>query len=75
MTYTNLTLGELLSSDNETIKRHAVGILKQLQKNYKIKGNDCNLGGDARHCDDCVYGCEYCFNPITGNCEIRKDNA
>ena len=30
--YTSITLGELLSSDNETIKRHAVGILKQLQK-------------------------------------------
>jgi len=32
MTYTNLTLGELLSSDNETIRRNAISILKQLQK-------------------------------------------
>jgi len=32
MNYTSITLGELLSSDNETIKRHAVGILKQLQR-------------------------------------------
>ncbi|MDD5014636.1 MAG: hypothetical protein PHW73_05975 [Atribacterota bacterium] len=34
MIYTNLTLGELLSSDNPAIKRNAVGILKQLQKHY-----------------------------------------
>ena len=33
MNYTSLTLGELLSSDNPAIKRNAVGILKQLQKN------------------------------------------
>ena len=32
MNYTSLTLGELLSSDNPAIKRNAVGILKQLQK-------------------------------------------
>ena len=31
MDYTNKTLGELLSSDNETIKRNAISILKQLQ--------------------------------------------
>ena len=38
MDYSKLTLGELLSSENETIKRHATGILKQLQKEatYKI---------------------------------------
>jgi len=30
--YTSLTLGELLSSENETIKRNAVSILKVLQK-------------------------------------------
>ena len=38
MTYTNLTLGELLSSDNETIKRNAVSILKQLQRLNIIEG-------------------------------------
>jgi len=36
MDYTSLTLGELLSSQNETIKRNAVSILKVLQK--RIKG-------------------------------------
>lgn len=30
--YTRITLGTLLSSTNETIKRNAVSILKQLQK-------------------------------------------
>ena len=30
--YSLITLGELLSSENETIKRNAVGILKALQK-------------------------------------------
>jgi len=32
MNYTSITLGELLSSQNETIKRNATSILKQLQK-------------------------------------------
>jgi hypothetical protein len=31
-TYTDKTLGELVSSENETIKRNAMSILKQLQK-------------------------------------------
>lgn len=35
MNYTNITLGELLSSDNPAIKRNATGILKQLQKGNK----------------------------------------
>lgn len=33
MDYSKLTLGELLSSFNQAIKRNAIGILKQLQKN------------------------------------------
>jgi hypothetical protein len=32
MNYTSITLGELLSNENETIKRNAISILKQLQK-------------------------------------------
>jgi hypothetical protein len=32
MNYSLITLGELLSSENETIKRNAVSILKVLQK-------------------------------------------
>lgn len=42
MDYSKLTLGELLSSDNETIKRNAISILKTFQK-YEInwkKGNN-----------------------------------
>lgn len=35
--YSLLTLGELLSSDNETIKRHAVGILKEYQRREERK--------------------------------------
>jgi hypothetical protein len=31
MDYSKITLGELLSSDDETIRRHAVGILKKYQ--------------------------------------------
>ena len=38
MIYTNLTLGELLSSDNPAIKRNAIGILKQIQKTQTIPG-------------------------------------
>lgn len=32
MNYTNITLGELLTSTNETIRRNAMSILKQLQR-------------------------------------------
>jgi len=32
MDYSKITLGELLSSDNQAIRRNATGILKQLQK-------------------------------------------
>lgn len=35
MDYTKIGLGELLSIDDETIKRNAISILKQLQRiNY-----------------------------------------
>ena len=40
MNYTNTTLGELLSSENETIRRNATSILKQSQKTkdkYELK--------------------------------------
>lgn len=35
--YTQITLGELLSSENETIKRNAVSILKVLQNSPKCR--------------------------------------
>jgi hypothetical protein len=37
MNYSIITLGELLSSENETIKRNAVSILKVLQKTENHK--------------------------------------
>lgn len=40
MDYTKLTLGELLTHTNETIKRNAMSILKTLQK-----GNYCTRHG------------------------------
>jgi len=53
MNYTSITLGELLSSENETIKRNAVSILKVLQKDkcdHQFIPND-NEG---------IYGYEIC---------------
>uniref|UniRef100_A0A6M3LJ49 Uncharacterized protein n=1 Tax=viral metagenome TaxID=1070528 RepID=A0A6M3LJ49_9ZZZZ len=38
---TELTLGELLSSTNEVIKRHSMGILKQLQKPQTLYCDKC----------------------------------
>lgn len=32
MDYSKITLGEMLSSENETIKRNAIAVLKVLQK-------------------------------------------
>lgn len=37
--YTKTTLGELLSSENETIKRNAISILKTLQNKKEIYKN------------------------------------
>ena len=53
--FTTLTLGELLTSTNETIKRNSLSILKTLQRNAKY---NC----DGRHenvkaiiaCPDCA---------------------
>ena len=36
MDYTKITLGELLSYKNDTIRRNAVSILKQIQKNEPL---------------------------------------
>jgi len=44
MDYSKLTLGELLSSQNETIKRNAISILKQVHKDehyLKIHDQNC----------------------------------
>ncbi len=41
MDYSKITLGEMLSSENETIKRNAVSILKVLQNGKSIKKKTC----------------------------------
>lgn len=47
MDYTKLTLGELLTHTNETIKRNAMSILKTLQKE-KQEGK-CHHGVSNQH--------------------------
>ena len=49
MDYSKLTLGELLSSRNETIKRNAVSILKVLQKAYKCYDEECGYSVPHLH--------------------------
>jgi 4-hydroxy-3-methylbut-2-en-1-yl diphosphate synthase IspG/GcpE len=63
--YSLITLGELLSSDNETIKRNAVSILKVLQKKY--------LSPSCKSCDKCGRGMtdlEYVNND--GICDLHR---
>lgn len=36
MDYSKITLGELLSSNNETIRRNAISILKEMQRGQTI---------------------------------------
>lgn len=47
MDYSKITLGELLSSNNETIKRNAIGILKAMQRRDKLVIDYMNKTGDA----------------------------
>jgi len=44
MNFANITLGGLLSSNNETIKRNAFSILKQLQKERDATLAKCRHG-------------------------------
>jgi hypothetical protein len=44
MDYTKMTLGELLTHSNETIKRNAMSILKTLQKVESIEWYKKNTG-------------------------------
>ena len=69
MDYSKLTLGELLSSENETIKRHATGILKQLQKPEKMRKVKCvNCGEEFYQMSPTIrnteigYFCEDCWD-------------
>lgn len=56
MDYSKITLGELLSSENETIKRNAISILKVLQKPIVCKNcryiQAVNLNKYS-YCEDC----------------------
>lgn len=51
---TQKTLGELLSDENEIIRRNAISILKQLQKNveenYSARIEDDEASQDPGHC-------------------------
>lgn len=47
MDYSKITLGQLLSSENETIKRHAIGILKQYQ-NIEYRNNADNYNRNPK---------------------------
>lgn len=70
MDYSKITLGELLSSNNETIKRNAIGILKTMQKANNVFMPGVNSGATCPHCltDSVKYGIEggsyiyYCLN-------------
>ena len=59
--YTDLTLGELLTHKNDTIKRNAMSILKTLQKSFSEcpncgqiqKMKDIEYLGDGKYCCPC----------------------
>lgn len=62
MNFSLITLGELLSSQNEIIKRNAFSILKQLQKERDEKARD-----NAGHFHS---GCIYPHGHL-GECDIH----
>ncbi len=71
MDYSKTTLGEMLSSDNETIKRNAVAVLKVLQNSGEIFTDEmieCEQCGQKRVLtykknNDCtILMQEYCPN-------------
>lgn len=45
MNFTDIKLGQLLSSSSQIIKRNALSILKQLQKQLKEEQNFCRQCG------------------------------
>ena len=53
MNYTDKTLGELLSSTNETIRRNAISILKEMQKTSLYRYGNSHVGiAEARREND-----------------------
>lgn len=79
MDYSKLTLGELLSSENMAIRRNAIGILKQLQKEMKkdINNNprlyECKNCGDEFYSNQGVFTDKYGFwcNECWSDCDCR----
>ena len=78
MDYTNITLGELLTSTNETIRRNAMSILKQLQrvevKKIKVQSEDVETKFEPKkmYCTRCGYveaqtteNCKECGSILT----------
>jgi hypothetical protein len=78
MDYTKLTLGELLSSTDEIIKRNATSILKQLQraeaKKIEVKSEsvETKFMPKKRYCTRCGYveaqiteNCKECGSTLT----------
>lgn len=60
MDYSKLTLGELLSDKNETVRRNALSILKVMQKQYgAITENKPHLQGSGNTAALC-----YCDEPF-----------
>ncbi len=55
MDYSKKTLGELLSSANDTIKRHATGILKMLQNKIYCRACTNEMKKDDFSCRECGY--------------------
>lgn len=56
MNFANVTLGELLSSKNDTIQRNALSILKQLQKKRDEQAHcdhDIDHGAISDPCRKC----------------------
>ena len=52
MNYTKITLGELLSHANETIKRNAMSILKTLQKEKACERHGLTSVGNCMQCNE-----------------------
>jgi len=44
-----------------------------LCEHYK-KCQLCDMGGDAEHCEECVYYPDYKFDKETGECMRNKEN-
>jgi len=62
MNFSTITLGELLSHANETIRRNAISILKQLQRSDNL-----TTTATGHHLAPL---CRYCINTAKVECNI-----